>query len=71
MQIDLSQGYALFLGSDYSSWKADFYVFVLNVKSALNHIHEATHWSVLVSVLLIFTLERDDLSRHASHFHSA
>lgn len=71
MQIDLSWGYTLFLGSDYSSRKADFYVFVLNVKSVLNHSHEPTHWSVLVFVLLIFTLERDDLSRRASHFHSA
>lgn len=68
MQIDLSWGYTLFLGSDYSSGKADFYVFLLNVKSALNHIHEATHWSVLVFVLLIFTLERDDLSRHCLPF---
>lgn len=65
----------LFLGSDYSSGKADFHVFLLNVKSSLNHIHEATrdgtHRSVLVFTLPIFILGRDDLSRHASHFHSA
>ena len=55
--------------------KADFHVFLLNVKSALNHIHEATreatHRSVLVFVPLISILERDDLGRPASHFHSA